>query len=160
MQANDPKFLEFYARPGLLIRRAHQIATSIFVETFRELDLTPAQYGVLAIFEYVETIDQSSLARMLGHDKSTLGVIAANLENRGLIRRSRNAVDRRLIQLELTEAGGQLLERATPLLPPVRAALLEPFTKQESIEFVRLLIKFHSTFNEKVKTSIRADMPY
>lgn len=159
MQASDSSFSDFYTRPGLLIRRAHQIATSIFIETFRELDLTPAQYGVLAIFEYVDTIDQSSLARMLGHDKSTLGVIASNLENRGLIHRSRTATDRRLVQLELTPAGRELLKQATPLLPPVRNALLEPFTEEESAEFLRLLIKFHTTFNEKVKTSIRANMP-
>jgi DNA-binding MarR family transcriptional regulator len=96
---------------------------------------------------------------MLGHDKSTLGVIASNLENRGLIKRSRTGTDKRMVQLELTAAGRKLLKKATPLLPPVRAALLHPFTEEESAEFLRLLVKFHTTFNHKVKDSIRADMP-
>jgi hypothetical protein len=38
-----------YARPGFLLRRAHQISAAVFEDACRDLGLTPAQFGVLTV---------------------------------------------------------------------------------------------------------------
>ena len=40
-----------YARPGFLLRRAHQISAAVFEDECRELALTPAQFGVLTVLQ-------------------------------------------------------------------------------------------------------------
>ena len=61
-----------YARPGFLLRRAHQISAAVFEDECRAVGLTPAQFGVLTVLRASPGMDQSSLARALGFDKVTV----------------------------------------------------------------------------------------
>jgi hypothetical protein len=42
---------DLYRRPGFMIRRAHQIAVSVFLEETAELGVTSTQYGILHVLE-------------------------------------------------------------------------------------------------------------
>jgi len=86
---------DIYRRPGFMIRRAHQIAVAIFLEEARESCITPTQYGVLVILERRPGIDQNTLARLLGLDRSTAGLVVRKLAERGLIARAIGAGDLR-----------------------------------------------------------------
>src|SRR5690348_6897831 len=77
-----------YARPGFLLRRAHQISAAVFEDECRELGLTPAQFGVLTVLRTHPGLGQSSLARALGFDKVTVLRVLRGLEGRGLVERS------------------------------------------------------------------------
>ena len=57
-----------YARPGFLLRRAHQISAAVFEDECRALAITPAQFGVMTVLGAHPCMDQSSLARALGFD--------------------------------------------------------------------------------------------
>ena len=98
---------DLYRRPGFMIRRAHQIAVAIFLEEARESRITPTQYGVLLILERRPAIDQNTLARLLGLDRSTTGLVVRKLAERGLIARATGTVDSRRRELRLTRAGGR-----------------------------------------------------
>src|SRR5260370_7788603 len=78
---------DLYQRPGFMIRRAHQIAVAIFLEEARESRITPTQYGVLVILGRRPEIYQNTLARLLGLDRSTTGLVVRKLAERGLIAR-------------------------------------------------------------------------
>ena len=52
---------ELYQRPGFLIRRAQQIAVSLFLEETGELGITNTQYGILMVLKEQPGIDQISL---------------------------------------------------------------------------------------------------
>ena len=77
-----------YARPGFLLRRAHQISAAVFEDECRDLALTPAQFGVLTILKAHPGLGQSSLARALGFDKVTVLRVLRGLETRGFVSRA------------------------------------------------------------------------
>src|SRR5881394_146432 len=78
---------QLYRRPGFLIRRAHQIAVSIFIEESGELGITNRQYGILLLLKRQSGIDQITVAKLLGLDRSTTGMVLTKLERDGLVTR-------------------------------------------------------------------------
>jgi DNA-binding MarR family transcriptional regulator len=134
-------------RPGFLIRRAHQIATSVFIEVCREEGLTPSQYGVLYMLQHEGPSDQSAIARLVGLDRSTTGLVIRGLAERGLLRKQASEEDRRRSALTLTPRGHALMQRCEPLAEEAKVALLAAFTAAERREFLRLLKKFTAANN-------------
>ena len=65
---------ELHERPGFLIRRAQQIAVALFLEETGALGITNTQYGILLVLKNRPGIDQISVARLLGLDRSTTGM--------------------------------------------------------------------------------------
>lgn len=137
-----------YKLPGYLLRRSHQIASSTLVQAYRDVDITPTQYGVLYILNHVGTLDQSTVARLLRFDRSTTGMVIGLLVERGLIRREKSPLDQRRYMLGLTAEGKEVLRKADKLGPGVRRHLLDAFTADEQKEFIRLLAKFVATFSD------------
>ena len=76
---NDP-LDELYRRPGFMIRRAHQIAVSLFLEETGELGITTTQYGILVLLKHHDGIDQITVSKLLGLDRSTTGTVLEKLE--------------------------------------------------------------------------------
>lgn len=138
---------EIYDRPGFQIRRAHQNSVSVFVECLKPFDLTPTQFGALTMVRRWGPVSQIDLARSLGFDRSTTALVVRLLEERRLIARSPNPDDRRKFALTLTPAGRRLLEASQTAAEEARLALLEPFSKAEAAEFLRLLRRFNEAFD-------------
>jgi DNA-binding MarR family transcriptional regulator len=130
---------ELYRRPGFMIRRCHQIAVAIFADECRAFDLTTTQYGILYVLSRHPGSDQISLARLLGLDRSTTGMVVGRLEERQLLRRAVDPADKRKRLLELTPAGEKLLARAQPVVRRAQERLFEPFDAQEREMLVALL---------------------
>ena len=66
---------------------AHQISAAVFEDACRDLELTPAQFGVLTVLQAHPGLGQSSLARALGFDKVTVLRVLRGLQARGLVNR-------------------------------------------------------------------------
>jgi DNA-binding MarR family transcriptional regulator len=142
---------ELYGRPGFLIRRAHQIAVSLFLEETGELGITNRQYGILRVLKRHPGIDQITVAKLLGLDRSTTGMVLTKLEQDGLIGRVIGVQDRRKRNLQLTVAGERMLAR---LAEPARRAqlrVLSAFTPDEQKQFLMLLHKFTRTVNASTR---------
>jgi len=145
---------ELYRRPGFLIRRAQQIAVSLFLEESGTLGITNSQYGILMVLRHQPGTDQISLAKLLGLDRSTTGMVVDKLESTGLVKRRVASGDRRRRELVLTRAGERML---TELAEPARRAqarLLAPFTPEERTTFLELLEKFVGTFNRSTRVPL------
>jgi DNA-binding MarR family transcriptional regulator len=142
-------------RPGFLIRRAHQISQSVFIEECSGLDITSTQFGVLWILGRAGQLDQIGIARLLGFDRSTTALVVKLLERRGLITRSLDGTDRRRNVLRLTEAGKNLQKRAEPPVNRVRKRLESPFTSEEAKTFSKLLQKFTLALDETARAPRR-----
>jgi DNA-binding MarR family transcriptional regulator len=137
-----------------MIRRAHQITLSLFSEETGELGVTTTQYGVLWMLRSRPYLDQIGLAKLMGLDRSTAGLVVGKLEQSGLITRRNDVVDRRKKVLVLTEEGRAMLAR---LAKPARRAqerVLSAFTEDEAKQFLGLLSKFIAAFNQRVRTPI------
>lgn len=135
-----------YARPGFMLRRAHQIATSIFLQASAPLGATTTQYGVLTVLQCQPGIDQITLARRLGLDRSTAGSVVSTLERTGYITRVVGP-DRRRRTLELTPAGSERLTALHDHAADAVSRLLAPLTADEADTLCTLLGKLTRAHN-------------
>src|SRR5205823_14635333 len=120
-----------YARPGFLLRRAHQISAAVFEDECRDLALTPAQFGVMTVLRAHPGLGQSSLARALGFDKVTVLRVLRGLESRGLVERGPAPDNRRNMCVYLTEEGLSVLQQAQRPAERAYRRLLAPLTRQQ-----------------------------
>ncbi len=138
---------EVYDEPGHLIRRAQQIAVSMFHSIIGN-GVTPVQYCVLRVLRDHPGIDQVTLARLCALDTSTAADLAVRLEERGLVMRMMPMKSRRFRLLHLTREGKALLERLIPSSRVLARELLKELNKEEQRLFVSLLKKFVHLNNE------------
>jgi DNA-binding MarR family transcriptional regulator len=131
-----------YRHPGHLIRRAQQIAVSIFTDHCRAHGATSVQYGILYTVGHNPGIDQISLANLIALDRSNTGEVVGRLEERGLLRRASGNVDRRTKRLYLTPAGAELVEEMTPDVERAQERMMAPLSEEERETLTALLEKF------------------
>ena len=93
-------------------------------------------------------IDQRTLARTIGLDTSTVGGVIDRLEARGLVQRNASPDDRRARLLTLSRAGSEQLSQAVPAMLRAQERMLEPLSKREQAEFMRMLRTLVTTNNE------------
>jgi DNA-binding MarR family transcriptional regulator len=101
-----------------LERATHALARWIERE-FRDVGLSQAEAHVLAYLARHPAATINDLHTSFGHKRSTLTSILDRLEARGLVRRSRHPISRRLVALELTEAGRAVGERVSATLQAI-----------------------------------------
>lgn len=131
-------------QPGHLIRRAQQIAVSVFYRTMGS-EITPVQYAILKCLRAAPGIDQVTLAQEVALDTSSAALTAARLEAKGWI--ARQAAPRRQRCLFLTAQGQDMLERIDTRMPDMQQTLLGGFSANDQREFLRLLRHFTATNN-------------
>lgn len=73
--------------------------------------LSMIQWQVLVSIYFDRGPSSAALARDLAHDKGAMTRLVDGLEGRGLLKRERNAGDRRVFDLALTPAGRDAAER-------------------------------------------------
>jgi len=137
-----------------MIRRAHQIAVAIFLEEARESRITTTQYGVLVILRRRPGIDQNTLGRLLGLDRSTAGLVVRKLAERELIARAMGAGDLRRRELRLTPAGVALLGRVSKDARRAQQRLLSPLPARERARFLDLLSRLTEAFNRTTRVPV------
>jgi DNA-binding MarR family transcriptional regulator len=69
--------MPLWGRPGYLLRRLHQIHYALFFEECAGFDITPVQYGLLTTLSVNPDLDQNSLARELGIDRTNVPDVPA-----------------------------------------------------------------------------------
>lgn len=144
---------DLYDQPGHLLRRAHQIALSMFLEEVGDA-ITPKEFAILRMIHEKPEVDQVSLAKFIGIDTSSAALTAARLEKRGLITRVMSAVDRRLLSLRLTPDGAILLENTVNGVHTMRKRMLSRLTGDEQEIFMALLRKFVNLNNEESRAPV------
>jgi MarR family transcriptional regulator, lower aerobic nicotinate degradation pathway regulator len=152
----EPTLQSLYQRPGFLIRRANQIAVSIFLAEMDKVapGLTSTQYGALVVLNTRGAITQTQLARLVGIDRSTTALVVGKLEENGYIRRTTAADDKRRKILEMTGTGRDLLVSLIEPAELARRRLLSALTTKEGETLVRLLEKLVGRFNDETRAPI------
>jgi DNA-binding MarR family transcriptional regulator len=136
---NPVKSIDLQATPGHLIRRAQQIAVSIFTEQLSSADITPVQFAILNALLGSPGIDQVSLAKRVAFDPATSGSVIGRLEAKGWVVRQADPNDRRRKLLVVTPAGVQALGLIQADVARIQEKILSPLTPQEQSQFVQLL---------------------
>jgi len=102
------------------------------------LNLT-AQQAALLLHASREETSPNRLAPLLGTDTAGVTRLLDRLEAKGLVKRRRNAGDRRSVIVELTEEGRALVPRVAPIFGRVSARLFAGFTEEEVRTLIALL---------------------
>lgn len=149
-----------YNKPGHLIRRLQQIATTVFLEETAEFDTTPVQYGALAAIRAYPGTDQLRVAQAIGFDRNTISGVVERLETKGLISRE-TGTDRRTKLLYLTAEGESLLEQMYASTERAQERMLTGLSKAERKQFVDMLKRVVDANNEvsRVPVSVPASVP-
>jgi DNA-binding MarR family transcriptional regulator len=145
---------QLYRRPGFMIRRVHQIAVSLFLEETGKLGITNRQWGILFVLKHRPGIDQISVAKLLGLDRSTTGMVLGKLGADGLVKRVVGARDKRRHHLQLTPAGEIMLAKLAAPARRARTRALSAFTPHEQTLFLDLLGKFIEKFNATTRVPL------
>lgn len=139
MPSRPNALARLYARPGFLLRRAHQLSSGIFESECEGIGVTPAQYSVLSALHVHPGQDQSALARALGFDKVTMLRVLHAMERRGLVSRERAATDRRSVSLALTAEGLALFDAAQRPVDRAYKRLMQPLSEAQQRQLLKLL---------------------
>lgn len=141
--------------PGHLMRRCQQIAVSVFLDECRDYDLTPLQFAVLIGLIKGGPEDQVTLGGTLALDRTTIGVVVKNLEERGLVSRRVSDRDRRSKPVSITDAGIRLINEVLPAAEAAQERMLSPLTPAERRKFVDLLQKMADGNNSESRAPMR-----
>lgn len=130
--------------PGLIgyhLRRAQTAVFQDFSEGLKDCDITPGQFGVLVLIKANGGLNQTSLGRALGIDRSTVVAVIDKLEGRGLVNRAPAPSDRRSYSLRLSDQGSALLARATALVAEHEKRIAHDLTDAEQRQLIDLLVR-------------------
>ena len=119
------------ASVGYLMKRVMQ---SVLLQIDRRLaphDLTHAQWLPLYRIARGECDTMAALARDQSLDPGAMTRALDRLEAKGLLKRERSLQDRRVVKLELTEAGRAVSRHVPPVLAEVLNAHLAGFAESE-----------------------------
>lgn len=96
-----------------------------FADRYRiEFGLTIPEWRVLAHLAQSGAVSVREIQARVDMDKSKVSRAAARLESAGLIEKRENPVDRRLLDMRLTEKGKALITRLVPVADAFQAELI------------------------------------
>lgn len=124
---------------GYLINRlGHSLARELD-RRMSDIGLTDAQWKPLLLLQQGACLTAADIARHSCHDTGAVTRVLDRLEAKALIRRVRSDSDRRIVNLELTEAGSQLAAEVPVILSALLNQLLTGFSEDEFTQFNELL---------------------
>lgn len=123
------------------LRRAHQRACSIFLDTIADAQITPTQWSALVTLSREGALSQNQLGRLTFMDPATTQGVILRLVERGLVERSPDPDDRRRTSVRLKHSGQGLVRNLVPNASHAHALTLEPLNDQERRLFLDLLAR-------------------
>jgi len=96
-----------------LVRAADSVSSQVN-DHLREYGLTVSQFGVLEALYHLGVLNQSDLAQKLLKSTGNLTTVVDNLSKQGLVERRRCTEDRRVVYIDLTDAGREKIESILP----------------------------------------------
>ncbi|KHK51136.1 MFS transporter [Ralstonia sp. A12] len=127
---------------GFYINRARNFTAMELDDALKPLDITSQQMGILLSVARDIANTPYELSKLLGMDTGLMTRTLDKLEQKGLLVRSRNVEDRRVVNLELTVAGADIAGQVPDIASAVLNNRLQKFSAAEFQEFLRLLKKF------------------
>lgn len=130
-------------RIAYLVRMLSNSLSQQVERALRPLALTQAQLAALAQLEIgpEEGLSGAELGRRAGVTAQSMSTSLAGLERRGLVLRAPHPTHGRVIQVQITDEGSRLLERAQQLTRPVDARALALLDDKEREQLRELLLR-------------------
>ncbi len=98
------------------LKHISKLIDAIVEEYYKQNSITVAQADVLTRVHNEERLSMNSLCEDLGMSKSNLSPICKKLEIAGYLKKSRDFYDQRVVYLELTEQGKEIVNETNERL--------------------------------------------
>ena len=125
---------------GYILRQASQRHAAIFAARIPE-QLTTTQFATLVRLQEVGPCSQNQLGRLTAMDGATVKGVTDRLIQRGFVAAKLDPEDGRRRMLALTPAGLDAVARGIPAGLEISAETLEPLSRDEREQFMKLLKK-------------------
>jgi Transcriptional regulators len=145
-----------------LIRRLMQAGSLYTKELDKKYQVSAPQLNCLLVLYENGPLPPSRIAKLIMVKSSTVTGVIDRLEHKNLVKRTRNSPDRRVINIELTDAGKTLAENApSPIQQKIVDGLKRlPQNKIESITHeLQLLVHMLDAQDLEVETSYEEPPP-
>lgn len=135
----DPKSFEPASSVGYLVNRVRTSLFNAIDQELAPLEVTSAQYIIMAQLFYGMAESPSQLCQSISYDPGAMTRMIDRLEAKGVIRRVRHPQDRRALTLELTDEGKAVFPKLRISVISVMNRFLKGFTKTEARQLEGLL---------------------
>lgn len=129
-QAN-PESLRKKNNLGLLLKRSYFSLNKMIDDNVAPLGLTCMQWKPLVMIYHQHTNTPAELARKAMVDTGAMTRTLDRLETKGFLTRKRCKADRRVVNLELTASGREVIDDILPAVTKAFNAHLAGFSKDE-----------------------------
>jgi DNA-binding MarR family transcriptional regulator len=109
-----------------------------------QLDLTPGQVFMLHLIRNKSLCSVSKLAEKMEVAPSAITVMLDRLENHGFVSRTRDTSDRRVVIIELTDAGERELDHVLKVRKTIMQHCFKQMNANEVVSFIEGLEKLSS----------------
>lgn len=107
----------------------------------KEFHLTPVQFFILHHLLQHERMTVSRLGELLGLTSGATTIAINRLEESQLIERTRDMNDRRVVWLQLTEQGEELIQSSLQKRNQIALEVFEHFSTEEISQLQEMLVK-------------------
>jgi len=96
-------------RTFYLIRQVHNSVRALIERGLADFDITPAQYTLMSWLLMRDAMTSAMLARALQVSPQTMNTLISALHKRGLVARKKDAKNKRILLISLTERGRETM---------------------------------------------------
>jgi DNA-binding MarR family transcriptional regulator len=140
------------ANRAYLLGRLGREARRRFTQLIGSWDLNASHYGVLLLLEAIGQASQQQLAQTLNIDRANLVSLLDLLEERGLLERAPDLLDRRRHVVKLTEAGREQMRQIQQAEADLNQTFFAGLDQGEQADLHRLLVKLFTSLIEPSST--------
>ncbi|RSD25087.1 MarR family winged helix-turn-helix transcriptional regulator [Mesobacillus subterraneus] len=112
-------------------------------------DLTNDQHYTLRYINKVGTCTSTELAEVFDVKKSAITAIITRMWEKGLIQRTRDENDRRVVYLNLTEKGEELFLKTEERIHALVESFITQFDQTEIVQFLKTYEKLNEILTER-----------
>lgn len=124
---------------GFVLYKVAQFLQEALDRALEPWGLKTRHYTVLAVLANRGPLSQQAIGRKARIDRATMVKVVDDLERLGLVERRRNAADRRLYDLTLTDAGGETVAATEAAVLRAEADALSPLSEEQRARLHELL---------------------
>lgn len=142
------KFKSSAVKSMVVMRKAFRTIDTRVSATFRDFDLTPAQFSVLDVLYAKGPLRIGDLISSILSTSGNMTIVIKNMEKNGWVQRQVSRKDHRAYIISITDKGRRIIEKALPAHIEAVEETFSVLTEDEQNQLIELLKKF-KTLNDK-----------
>lgn len=133
-----------------LVRASSSVTARLYGRLAREEGISASQLAVLELLLHLGPMSQGQICEKILKSGSNVTTVIDNLERDGFVRRERDANDRRVQVVHLTDEGRRVIRRIFPIHVQNVVAAMDVLSDSEQAELGRLLRKLGRAQTERI----------